>query len=246
MKSYNRGNISNRPNPRIIYEDDGGVDFQNENDSWMIAYLDLMTLLLALFIMMGALSHAKAGISLQGKSEAVKKSEMTGKPITVDATIKRQGQNKGMEEDLRKVIGSNSLGGVMAVKSQPGLLRLQMDARLLFPVGKANMKLEGQQALKDVAELFKDNANAIDVEGHTDNVPMNSTQFQSNWSLSSARAVSVVEALIKLGIPASKLHATAYADTHPIASNATEQGRAKNRRVEFVIEMGPEYSRQRK
>ena len=248
MNGFNRGNDPNRPNTRIIYEDDNnqGVNSNNEVDSWMVAYLDLMTLLLALFLIMGALSHTKSGVSLQGKSEIVKKTETAGKPVTVDATIKRQGQDMGMEKDLRKIIGSNSLGGVMDVKVQPGLIRLQMDARLLFPIGQADMKPEGQQALKDVAELFKENTTNIEVEGHTDNIPINSPQFQSNWSLSAARAVSVVEALIKLGISAEKLHATGYADTRPLESNATKEGRAKNRRVEFIVEMGPTYSRQRK
>ncbi|MDX8398429.1 MAG: OmpA family protein [Mariprofundaceae bacterium] len=249
MSGYNRNRDANRPNTKVVYDDVDeyqGSNSAQDNESWMVAYLDLMTLLLALFVIMGALSHAKAGVNMNGKSEVVKESESPGKPETVDATVKRQGQEKGMEEELRKVIGSNALGGVMEVKVQPGLIRLQMDARLLFPVGQAVMKSEGSKALHDVAALFNANASDIEVEGHSDNTPINSSQFQSNWALSAARAVSVVEALIRLGIPASKLHASGYADTHPLVSNATAEGRAKNRRVEFIVEMGPDYARERK
>jgi len=238
--------------PFVLNDDDFHEDESSSqslgsrnNDSWMVAYLDLMTLLLALFVIMGALSHAKAGVSLQGKSETVKTSDIPGSPKTMDATIERQGQKKGMEEDLRRVIGSNSLGGVMAVKATPGLIRLQMDAKLLFPIGQAEMSEAGVDALEKVATLFREYAKNIEVEGHTDNTPMIGGRHHSNWSLSSDRAVSVVEKLIRLGVPAEKLHATAYADTRPLTTNATEKGRAKNRRVEFVVEMGPQHTRQR-
>lgn len=248
MTSYNRGESEYQITHDLSYDDDShhhGSDIY-ESESWMIAYLDLMTLLLALFIVMGALSHTKAGVNLQGHHEAIKESEIAGKPMVKDATVQRQGQNKGLEDALRKVIGSNSLGGVMDIKVQPGFIRLQMDARLLFPVSVAKMKLEGQQALKNVAALFKDNTANIEVEGHSDNVPISGGMYQSNWALSAARAVSVVEALVRMGVPRDKLHASAYADTRPLMSNATAEGRAKNRRVEFIIEMGPEYARERK
>jgi len=250
MTSYNRGDDNQRLNNDFSYVDDddhqraGGI---LESESWMVAYLDLMTLLLAFFVVMGALSHAKAGVNLQGKQESIKESEIAGKPLTLDATVQRQGQNKGLEEALRKVIGSNSLGGVMDVKVQPGFIRLQMDARLLFPVGASKIRPDGEKALRHVALLFQDNNSNIEVEGHSDNVPINGGgTYGSNWALSAARAVSVVEALVRMGVPKGKLHASAYADTRPLASNASPEGRAKNRRVEFIVEMGPEYARQRK
>lgn len=225
--------------------EDATQSLSKGNDSWMVAYLDLMTLLLALFIIMGALSHAKAGVNMQGKSEVTKDSEDPGSPKALDATVQRQGQNEGMEKELRKVIGSNSLGGMMDVKTSPGLIRLQMDASLLFKVGRSNVSPAGQDALAKITKIFLVYATNIDVEGHTDNTPILGNSHNSNWSLSALRAVSVVEKLIHLGVPAKRLHATGYADTHPLASNLTPEGRAKNRRVEFVVEMGAEQQRKR-
>ena len=245
----NNPNSASRPfvlNDNDFHEDDASSQSlsSNNNDSWMVAYLDLMTLLLALFVIMGALSHSKAGVNLQGKSEVVRTSETPGSPKSMDATIKRQGQKQGMEDELNRVIGSNSLGGLMAVKASPGLIRLQMDAKLLFPIGNSDLSKEGEKALEKIVYLIKEHAKQIEVEGHTDNTPISGGRA-SNWSLSADRAVSVVEKLIKLGMPADRLHATGYADTRPITSNSTEEGRAKNRRVEFVIEMGTHHLRQR-
>lgn len=219
---------------------------QLEQDSWMVAYLDLMTLLLAFFVIMGALSHAKAGVNLQGKQKEVQTKATPGKPVAMDASVKRHGQKSGMSESMQKIIGSNSLGGLVDVHVDPGQVRLQMDAQLLFPPGSDELKPEGLAALTKLAKVLRDSDTKINVEGHSDNIPINTERFHSNWALSAARAVSVVEQLINLGLPPEKLHASAYGDTRPRASNASPEGRAKNRRVEFVLEMGQEFIHQRK
>jgi len=219
---------------------------QLEQDSWMVAYLDLMSLLLAFFIIMGALSHAKAGVNMQGKQKDIQSQEPPGKPTSMDASVKRQGQKSGMNESMQKIIGSNSLGGLVDVHVDPGQIRLQMDAQLLFPPGSNTLKPTGLAALTKLAKVLLDSDTKIDVEGHSDNIPINTERFHSNWSLSAARAVSVVEQLIALGIPSERLHASAYGDTHPRATNGSPEGRAKNRRVEFVLEMGQEFIHQRK
>ena len=217
---------------------------ESANDSWMVAYLDLMTLLLALFVIMGALSHAKSGVNLEGKTADIQQRETPGKPETMDASVARQGHKQNVEASLNRIIGSNSLGGMMAAKVHPGQIRLQMDASLLFDAGQSRIKDDAKPVLIKMSDVFKNSARTVDVEGHSDTTPIDGSQI-NNWSLSAARAVSVVEKLIEMGVPPEKLHATAYGDTRPIASNATEEGRAKNRRVEFVVELGPEFVRQR-
>ncbi|MDX8414002.1 MAG: OmpA family protein [Mariprofundales bacterium] len=219
---------------------------QLEQDSWMVAYLDLMSLLLAFFVIMGALSHAKSGVNLQGKEKNIQSQSTPGKPVSMDASVKRQGQKSGMSEAMQKVIGSNSLGGMVDVHVDPGQIRLQMDARLLFPPGSDALKSEGLAALTKLAKVLLESETKVNVEGHSDNIPIHTEQFRSNWALSAARAVSVVEHLIALGIPAEKLHASAYGDTRPLATNGSAEGRARNRRVEFVLEMGQEFVHQRK
>ncbi|MDX8404541.1 MAG: OmpA family protein [Mariprofundus sp.] len=214
------------------------------NDGWMVAYLDLMTLLLALFIIMGAVSHAKAGVKMQAPSSP-QQTATEGTPVSEDATIQRHGQREGMEENMRQILGSNSLGGVMDMNVSPGQIRLQMDAKLLFKPGQSKLDQAAMNPLKNLARVLQSYRGKVEVAGHSDAVPLAKGNPQSNWELSSARATAVVKTLIDLGIEPQRLHAAGYADTRPIASNATAAGRARNRRVEFVIEMGPDllYSR---
>jgi len=210
------------------------------HDGWMVAYLDLMTLLLALFIIMGAVSHSKAGVKMQSPTSP-QKTATEGAPVSDNATIKRQGQNKGMEDSVQRILGSNSLGGVMDYKVSPGQIRLQMHASMLFDAAGTRLSKKSMLMLKNIALVLHSYRGKVEVAGHTDNIPLSKGRYRSNWELSSARASAVVEALINLGIPPERLHATGYADTMPLASNATPEGRAKNRRVAFVVEMGPEF-----
>ena len=212
-------------------------------DTWMVSYLDLVTLMLSLFILMGTLNAPKSGIQVQSTSESIDaKSEET--PVTLDATIKRHGEREGLEEELNRIIGSNSLGGVMDVKVAPGQIRLQMQGSVLFATGEASLSESSVTPLKDLVKLLQDYPGRIEVAGHSDNIPISGGRYRSNWELSTARAASVVESLIELGIPAYRLHATGHADTRPITGNDTPEGRAKNRRVEFIVEMGPELAEQ--
>ena len=220
--------------------DEDAISQSVTSDGWMVAYLDLMTLLLALFIIMGAISHSKAGIKIQSPTSPQKKAT-EGTPNSDNATIKRQGQKEGMEKSLQRILGSNSLGGVMDYKLSPGQVRLQMHANMLFKAADTELTPQAMKTLKNIAVVLKNYRGNIEVAGHTDNTPLRHSRFKSNWELSSARASAVVEALIRLGITQNRLHATGYADTRPIASNATAAGRAKNRRVEFIVEMGPEF-----
>ena len=226
------------------FEEDKKESRDMMQDTWMVSYLDLVTLLLSLFILMGTLNAPKAGIQVQSTSESMNaKNEEV--PVSLNATVKRQGQREGLEEELNRIIGSNSLGGVMDVKVSPGQIRLQMHASMLFGTGEASLAESAGEPLRDLAKLLQNYPGRVEVAGHSDNIPVTGGRYRSNWELSSARAASVVETLIELGIPASRLHATGHADTRPITSNASAEGRAKNRRVEFIVEMGPELLRQR-
>ena len=208
-------------------------------DTWMVSYLDLVTLMLSLFILMGTLNAPKGGIKVQSTSDGMN-AENQKTPVSMDATIKRQGQQQGLEEDLNRIIGSNSLGGVMDVKVSPGQIRLQMHASMLFGPGEADLNESASIPLRDLVKLLQNYPGRVEVAGHSDDIPISGGRYRSNWELSSARAASVVESLIEIGIPASRLHATGYADTRPIMANTTAEGRAKNRRVEFIVEMGSE------
>jgi chemotaxis protein MotB len=125
-----------------------------------------------------------------------------------------------------------------------GLVIRVLTDRLLFPSGQATLIAQALPLLKEIGELLNlDQTHPVAVEGNTDNVPIRSATFPSNWELSTARASTVVRTLITGGVSAQRLSASGYADLRPIASNATAGGRARNRRVEIVLQrLGSESS----
>jgi chemotaxis protein MotB len=126
---------------------------------------------------------------------------------------------------------------VQAVVDRRGLVVQVLTDKLLFTSGSATLQPAGMPLLNEMVQLLNvDKSHPIIVEGHTDNVPISTTAFPSNWELSTARATNVVRFLIGRGVSASRLGAAGYAALHPVASNATPQGRALNRRVDIVFQ----------
>ena len=114
-------------------------------------------------------------------------------------------------------------------------VELEMNSELLFASGKAELSSKAIPVLEKVAQVVRDVPNVINVEGYTDNVPISTGIYPSNWDLSSARATSVVKELVKNNIPPTRLSAVGYGEFHPAADNASEEGRFKNRRVVLVL-----------
>jgi chemotaxis protein MotB len=107
---------------------------------------------------------------------------------------------------------------------------------VLFDSGKDILKPQAMEIIDKVSEIIKETPKKILVEGHTDNVPISTFKFPSNWELSTTRAVNVVKYMIdKNGIAAARLSAAGYSDQHPISENTSEEGRKNNRRVDMVI-----------
>jgi chemotaxis protein MotB len=125
---------------------------------------------------------------------------------------------------------------VQTIIERRGLVVRVLTDNLLFASGSATLKPGADQLLDEVAQLLNlDPSHPITVDGHTDNQPIATAQFPSNWELSTTRATNVVRFLISRSVSAYRLGAVGYADLHPIASNATAAGRAENRRVEIVL-----------
>lgn len=112
---------------------------------------------------------------------------------------------------------------------------VNMKDKMLFASGSAHLSGVAVTALRDISRVLATVPNAIQVEGNTDNRPIHTDEFPSNWELSAARAASVVHLLSRLGIDAKRLSAIGYGEHRPAASNDSEEGRAKNRRVTLVI-----------
>ncbi len=138
-----------------------------------------------------------------------------------------------MLEKFRAMVES----GKLKIKIVNNKMLVEMASAILFPSGKAKLSEEGEEALTEVAGILSTiQDRTFQVAGHTDDVPIKNKRFKSNWALSSARAVAVVEHLIENGVPSDIVSAAGYGETQPVASNADEEGKAQNRRIEIVLQ----------
>ncbi len=139
-------------------------------------------------------------------------------------------------ESLAASLDKEIQAGQIKLSELQGKVTVRMGEKVLFPSGSATISKEGMATLKKIAEAFSSvKDRMIRVEGHTDNVPIQTARFPSNWELSSARAIAVVRYLQQLGIDPKLLAAAGYGEFQPIADNDTKEGRADNRRIEISL-----------
>ncbi|MDP2248785.1 MAG: flagellar motor protein MotD [Nitrosomonadales bacterium] len=125
-------------------------------------------------------------------------------------------------------------GTVRVLQNNRGI-RIDIESSVLFALGSAELEISALQPLLEVARLLAEKPNAIQVEGHTDNVPIRNYLFYSNWELSAVRASSVVRLLVQNGIAEERLSAVGYGSAQPFDTNDTAEGRANNRRVSIMV-----------
>ncbi|MCJ7764589.1 MAG: OmpA family protein [Thiovulaceae bacterium] len=136
-------------------------------------------------------------------------------------------------KELQKMID----GGQLTVSIEQGRIVINLPENVLFASGRATVNADGQEALKQIANVLKEFSDRrFQVEGHTDNVPIKSARFPSNWELSTARALSVVHLMVQEGVEAKNVSAAGFGEFHPRAVNDTREGRALNRRIEIVMQ----------
>lgn len=139
-------------------------------------------------------------------------------------------------ESLSRSLAGEIQSGRIQISELQGKMTVRLAEKVLFPSGSATLAKDGKATLGKVADAFKDLKDRIvRVEGHTDNVPIQSAAFPSNWELSAARAIAVVRFLQGAGVDPAKLAAAGYAEWQPIAPNDTPEGRAQNRRIEISL-----------
>lgn len=239
------------------------VDRDN-NERWLISYADFITLLFAFFVVMYAISSVNEnkyktfGMSLgsafgiastrPSDSSAI---HLTEQEIYLKSIVDRRDakladqqrkQNERMQHlfsTLNQVMDAFVKNGQMTVSQTSRGVMLDINASALFAQGDAALAASAQKTLAEVAKVLVDGEQLIEVEGYTDNLPISTPMYPSNWELSSARASSVVRLFIGQGIAASRLTAVGSADNHPILSNDTAEGRARNRRVTITV-LSPE------
>jgi chemotaxis protein MotB len=213
------------------------------HERWLISYADFITLLFAFFVVMFASSQADQA-KARRVSEAVK-AAFDGPPATpATAAAKPSSNARGLplpslEPALRLLaheLEPEIRAGKMQVRMERRGLIISLSQAAFFPSGEDAIDPTTFGSLEKVAATVRALPNPVRAEGHTDSVPIHTARFRSNWDLSAARAIAVMELLRdRWGIPADRLAVTGYADTSPIDSNQSDTGRARNRRVDIVI-----------
>jgi chemotaxis protein MotB len=127
--------------------------------------------------------------------------------------------------------------GKLQVEIRNGLMLVKLPDNILFDPGKTDLKPAGKDAIAQVTTILSGiEGRKFQVTGHTDNIPIKSAKFKSNWELSTARAVEVTKLMIADGMDGKRLSAAGYADELPVGDNATDDGRRTNRRIEIVVQ----------
>ena len=228
---------------------------EHENhERWLVSYADFITLLFAFFVVMYSVSSVNEGKyrtvseSIRTALNPVNSIPSSRLPFTVgDAKPKMIPSESVSSNDpvirrMREVmtrIAPNLKGDVSEVKivaNGHGTIMISLPESILFQSGEARVRSEALPFLKALSEILIEMDRHIRILGHTDNVPIRTAQFPSNWELSAGRAVMVVRIFSELyGVPMTHLSATGLADAKPLVSNDTPEGRMKNRRVEIIV-----------
>lgn len=125
--------------------------------------------------------------------------------------------------------------GTLKVAVVDGRMVVQLPTDILFPSGSAQLSADGKKQMQEVGAVLTQIDRDFQIEGHTDSDPISTERFPSNWELASARAITVLNVLEGAGVSKQKLSVAGLADTHPVASNETKEGKAENRRIEIVL-----------
>ncbi len=161
------------------------------------------------------------------------------KMIIVDKVADLVGETEQDAIDLATALAKEIAAGVLEVETEGRKIIIRVKEHGSFGSGSADITNDFKPVLKIIRGVLKDTPGKISVEGHTDDIPINTARFRSNWALSSSRAVSVAHGLFKDGaMDEQRFTITGYGSTHPLVSNDSAEGRAKNRRVEIVIRQG--------
>ena len=247
----------------------GGDDHVN-HEAWAIPYGDLVTLLLAFFVVMYSVSSLNTGkyrVMSEALMAAFRGEPQRDMPITVEVREgipttdlvtmpasesqagappspgrTTQGRSADPSPDLSTIASrmARALAGLVMVdkviiRQHKDWVEVEIQNDVLFPSGSASLSSEAQQLMTDVGKALADIKNPVFIEGHTDNVPISTLQFPSNWELSAARASAVLKILAAQGVAPQQMTVLGYGEQRPLQPNDTVEGRSANRRVILAI-----------
>jgi chemotaxis protein MotB len=227
---------------RRIKEQEGGA-------RWLTTFNDLITLLMVFFVLLFTLASTDAGKLKQFQFSVMKglgvleKGE--GAPVGVIESFGDKGSTTGTikgkmipegEESIENYIEALKLFEGTEVRFRGKDQVMSLEGKALFESGSANISPTAFPVLNELLKIIKAHSCPVRVEGHTDNVPISTERFDSNWELSTARAVSIVKYFIEAGkVAPERLSAVGYGELRPLEPNDTPEARARNRRVEIVL-----------
>ncbi len=228
---------------RRIKEAEGGTS------GWLTTFNDLVTLLMVFFVLLFTMSSTETKklkqfqVSIMRGLGVLEKGE--GSPVGVIESFGDKGSKRGAIREEMIPEGDEGLEDYMeALKSFKGMdVRfrgkdqvMSLDGSALFESGSADISPDAFAVLKELLKIIKANSCRVRVEGHTDNIPIFTEKFDSNWELSTARAVNIVKYLVEEGnIAPQRLSAVGYGESRPLVPNDTPEHRARNRRVEIIL-----------
>lgn len=230
----------------------------DNHDRWLISYADFITLLFAFFVVMYSISSVNVSkyqtfsdslsraLSKQPDSVSItpeiSQQEQILKSLVDRRTARLGEQQRKLQERMQVIAGgltrvmSNMIdSGLVSITQNKRGVVIDISASSLFKTGEAALQPGVLGTLQQVAAVLSKEGYAIEVEGHTDDVPIKTAQFPSNWELSSARASSVARMLIDNGVSEKRLAVVGLAANQPLAPNISPENRAKNRRVTITI-----------
>jgi len=238
------------------------VEEPDNHDRWLVSYADFITLLFAFFVVMYALSSVNEGkyrvlsdslltafrsvtVNQQSEQVVVAPFVVPSRPQPpVSRTERKPAEGEGdtverirrMGESIRQALEPLTRTGQVNISEGAHGITVEIKASLLFPAGETALQPGAQEPLRVIAQIFSAGDFPVTIEGHTDDVPISTVRFPSNWELSAARASSVVRLFAEAGVDPARLSAVGYADQRPITDNLTEEGRARNRRVTIRLD----------
>ena len=230
---------------------------QDSNSAgWLTTFNDLVTLLMVFFVLLFTMSSVDAkkmqdfqfalqsGLGILEAGRNVDISVKTTQPVEDMSHILTQaeGTKRSKKDEPLSGLASDALiksltadFGIKVIPINEGI-RLSFEDQILFDFGKAHINPDGHALLNRVAKVIQKGQDAVRVEGHTDNIPIRTARFPSNWELSVARAVNVVKYFIDVGnIDPHRLSAVGYGESRPLVPNDTAENKALNRRIEVIV-----------
>lgn len=233
---------------------DDHADTGEHHERWLISYADFITLLFAFFVVMYAISIVNEGKyavlsealgdAFGGRGAAQQVNTHVEPVLPLSHIVNRKRLEAARRERERMETLAKALTATLMPLMKSGQVRVTQNARgisvelnasVLFDQGQAVLQPDAREVLGQVAGLLKNDPHAIEVEGHTDNLPITNAQFASNWELSAVRAASVVRLFIEQGVADARLSAIGHGATRPVAPNDTPLNQARNRRVAVMI-----------